>query len=98
MVIDLVFINTAPAHGIFNVGTGDETSIHFPANALLSIHGKDLEHIEYKPKRVGDIHDSFADNTKLEHIPQRVGFEVPLDLTNGLIDMAGIDETEVLIL
>ena len=84
-------------YDIFNVGTGEETSISFLANPLLSILGKDLEHIEYKPKRVGDIHDSFADNTKFEHILQHVGFEPPLDLTNGLIDTVEIDEEDVLI-
>ena len=96
--IALATADNADGFDIVNVGTGEQTSIHFLANTLLSIHGKDLEFIEYKPERSGDIHDSFADNEKLEHVLQRNGFEVPLDLTNGLIDTAKIDETEVLIL
>ena len=84
--------NDIATTNVFNVGTGEQTSIHFLANTLLSIHDTDLNNIEYQPYRSGDIHDSFADNTKLEHVLEQTGYNVPLDLKNGLIDAAGIDK------
>ena len=94
-VKDVVSSNIALAadeeiQGVFNVGSGEETSISFLANTLLSLYGSDLEHIEYTQERFGDIKHSFADTTRLEEYLQRCGVEIPFDLADGLIETVDI--------
>jgi len=81
-------------HSIINVGTGYPTDIEFLSRSILSLLDKELDQITYEPKRSGDIHDSFADNTILENMLKEKELDVLLDLKSGLIEMLGIDEDE----
>lgn len=73
IVITLLFSNE---NGIFNVGTGAETSIKDLANKIIEIKNSNST-ITYRDERLGDIKKSFADISKLEKIYKKdcVGLE-----------------------
>ena len=67
------------ATGIFNIGTGGNTSINGLAKTVMKIMGKDLQLI-YQEPRAGDIRDSLADISKA----RVAGYEPRYSLEDGL--------------
>ncbi len=67
------------ATGIFNIGTGGNTSINGLAKVIMKIMGKDLRFI-YQERRAGDIRDSLADISKAK----AAGYEIQYSLEGGL--------------
>ena len=67
------------ATGIFNIGTGGNTSIKGLAKTVMKIMGRDLQFIHQEP-RAGDIRDSLADISKAK----AVGYELQYSLEDGL--------------
>ncbi len=67
------------ANGIYNCGTGRETSINELAQIVKNLSGKKLK-IIYKPPRRGDIKRSYADITRA----RRIGFNPTTMLSRDL--------------
>jgi len=67
------------ATGIFNIGTGGNTTINGLARAIIKIMGRDLQPI-YQEPRAGDIRDSLANISKAKAI----GYEPQYSLEDGL--------------
>lgn len=67
------------ATGIFNVGTGGNTTINGLAEAIIRILDRDLQPV-YQEPRAGDIRDSLADITKA----RAIGYEPQYNLEDGL--------------
>jgi UDP-glucose 4-epimerase len=76
---------------VFNVGSGEPTSISVLAKAVLELTGKDLE-IRYEKARAGDIKDSYADISKARSL---LGYEPRVSLKDGLRDL--IDKQSVIV-
>jgi UDP-glucose 4-epimerase len=72
------------ATGIFNIGTGGNTTINALAEAIIKIMGKDLGLI-YEEPRTGDIRDSLADISKAKAI----GYKPRYSLEEGLRETIG---------
>jgi len=66
---------------VYNVGSGEETSINTLAEKLMNILGKSIKPI-HAPERPGDIKRSFADISKLK---DAIGF-TPTPLEKGLME------------
>ena len=77
--IDLV-LHEAPAGGVYNVGTGVETSGKQVAEAVLDIMGKSHDQIEYVADRPGHDYRYALD---IERITQ-LGWEPRVNLAEGL--------------
>jgi dTDP-glucose 4,6-dehydratase len=77
--IDLV-LHEAPAGGVYNVGTGVETSGRHVAEALLDIMGKPRDMIEYVADRPGHDYRYALD---IDRITQ-LGWEPRVSLSEGL--------------
>jgi dTDP-glucose 4,6-dehydratase len=77
--IDLV-LHEAPAGGVYNVGTGVETSGRQVAEAVLDIMGKSRDQIEYVADRPGHDYRYALD---IERITQ-LGWEPRVSLAEGL--------------
>jgi nucleoside-diphosphate-sugar epimerase len=69
-----------PLTGVFNVGTGESTSVTELAELLADIAGQKLP-ITYLPERAGDLRHSLADTSKLESLG---GFKPNTVLRAGL--------------
>ena len=67
------------ATGIFNVGTGSNTTINELAQAIMRVLGRDLQSV-YQEPRAGDIKNSLADLSKA----RTIGYEPRYDLEGGL--------------
>ena len=67
------------ATGIFNVGTGGNTTINGLAEAIIKSMSKNLQPI-YQEPRAGDIRDSLADISKA----RAIGYEPQYSLEDGL--------------
>jgi len=67
------------ATGVFNVGTGGNTTINRLAEAIIRITGRDLQPI-YQEPRAGDIRNSLADVSRAKAI----GYEPKYSLEDGL--------------
>ena len=68
---------------VFNVGTGEPTSINELAKAFLELSGLDLG-ISRKEERVGDVKQSYADTSKAERL---LGYHPEVCLKDGLRDL-----------
>ena len=69
------------AEGIFNVGSGNETSLNDLARTLLRVMGSELSPV-YGPERtVNPVPRRLADTTKARRL---LGFETSVDLETGL--------------
>ena len=69
---------------VFNVASGQETSLHELAQELLTVMGSDLE-LEYGPERhTNRVARRLADVTKAR---ERLGFKAEIGLTDGLGDL-----------
>ena len=68
------------ASGIFNIGTGKETSVRFLAEELSRIYGSGLKP-RFAPLREGELERSFLDCRKAKRI---FGWEPKVSLTEGL--------------
>jgi len=68
------------ASGVYNVGTGKETTINDLAQLVREVTGMDINIIR-KPERRGEITRSVADVTRIKN---ELGFEAPHDLKKGL--------------
>ena len=68
--------------GVFNVGTGKETSVNYLTKVLIKISGTDLT-IEYNPARNGEQRRSSIDSRKLL---KRFGWEPCVSLEKGLVE------------
>jgi UDP-glucose 4-epimerase len=67
------------ATGIFNIGTGGNTTINELAEAIIKIMGRDLQPT-YQEPRAGDIRDSLADVSKA----RAIGYKPKYNLEDGL--------------
>ena len=67
------------ATGVFNVGTGGNTTINRLAEAIIRITGRDLQPI-YQEPRAGDIRNSLADVSRA----RAIGYESKYSLEDGL--------------
>jgi len=65
--------------GVFNIGTGENSTLNDLAKTITHIIGKDL-YPEYRPPRPGDIKHSLADISKA----RAIGYEPQYSLDNGL--------------
>ena len=79
MAIDHV-LHEAPAGGVYNVGTGVETSGKQVAEAVLDIMGKFHDQIEYVADRPGHDYRYALDVTRITHL----GWEPRVNLADGL--------------
>jgi UDP-glucose 4-epimerase len=70
------------AGGVFNVGTGVETSVVSLAAACMRVSGVELEPV-FEPARIGELQRSVLDPT----LPEReLGFRAAVDLDAGLAE------------
>ena len=70
------------AGGVFNVGTGVETSVVDLAAACMRVSGVELEPV-FEPARIGELQRSVLDPT----LPEReLGFRAAVDLDAGLAE------------
>ncbi|KRN21598.1 nad-dependent epimerase dehydratase [Lacticaseibacillus camelliae DSM 22697 = JCM 13995] len=69
----------AARNDVFNIANGKQTSLMTVAKQLESLTGKKLN-ASFKPGRSGDIHDSFADASKINAL----GFMTHTPLEDGL--------------
>jgi UDP-glucose 4-epimerase len=72
------------ATGIFNIGTGSNTTINGLAEVIIRITGRDLQPI-YQEPRVGDIRNSLADVSRA----RAIGYEPGYSLEDGLRETIG---------
>ncbi len=72
--------DTSIDSGVFNIGSGKQTSILELANTLLDLSGADLDILHEAP-RSGDIEKSYADIRKAKKL---LGYEPKVDLRAGL--------------
>jgi UDP-glucose 4-epimerase len=76
---NLLALNSDRA-GVYNVGTGLETSLLDLVAMIEKVVGKKAQ-IDYKDKRIGDIEKSVADITKIKN---ELGYIPNVDLESGL--------------
>ena len=76
---------------VFNVGTGNPTSISSLAEIIRELCAADSS-ISYEVPRVGDIRDSYADISKTEKI---LGYTPKCSLTDGLKDMVSVKDFQM---
>ena len=67
------------ATGVFNIGSGNSTTINGLASNIISILGKNLKPV-YKEKRAGEVKDSVADIT----LARSIGYKPKFNLESGL--------------
>lgn len=82
---DVVRANAAVADAeasgeIYNVGSGERTSINELAETCLDIADVDVD-VKHEPPREGDVRHSCADVSKIRN---EIGFEPTIDLREGL--------------
>jgi nucleoside-diphosphate-sugar epimerase len=65
---------------VFNVGCGDRISVNQLWEEIRSVLGVSVE-ATHGPPRPGDVQDSLA---SLDHITQRTGYQVRVDLKTGI--------------
>jgi nucleoside-diphosphate-sugar epimerase len=85
----LASIDNRSSGEVFNIGSGQPTSIHTLAKTILQLSGEQLE-VRYEKSRVGDIKDSYADITKARRF---FGYEPKVSLIDGLRTL--LDKTAV---
>lgn len=68
---------------IYNVGSGERTSIHRLAELAIELAGADVEP-QYSDPRPGDVRHSCADVTKIR---REIGFEPTVELEAGLKEL-----------
>ncbi len=67
--------------GVFNVGTGQETSVNQLTRTLISISGREAE-INFQPAKTGDLKRSAIDPAKLKQL----GWSPEYNLEDGLLE------------
>ena len=80
-------------YGVFNVGTGVQTTILEVAETLIKLYGKDFKPVIENKFRVGDIRHCYADISKMK----KLGFKPKVDLISGmrkLVEWGGEQEAE----
>lgn len=82
----LLLHNDQALHDVYNVATGNRTTLNDDIHAFEKAMGKKLE-IEYLPARVGDIRKSYADITKLKSL----GYEPEFSIEQGLREYVKIE-------
>ena len=65
---------------VFNIANGKQTALMTVAKQLETLTGKHLN-ASFKPERAGDIHDSYADASKIDQF----GFMTHTPLATGLV-------------
>ncbi|MDG6244961.1 MAG: NAD-dependent epimerase/dehydratase family protein [Methanolobus sp.] len=86
-IVDMILLlcrGKGDSGDVYNVGTGQVTSINELAHIVLDIFGSDMD-IEYKDPMPGDIKDSYADISKAKNI----GYRPQVDLYRGLEEIIG---------
>jgi UDP-glucose 4-epimerase len=68
---------------IFNVGSGQSTTINTLAKSIIELSNQDLE-IHYEKARVGDIKDSYADISKVRNL---LHYQPKVSLKDGLREL-----------
>ena len=76
-----IFAAEADVVGVFNIGSGVNTSINELANLIIDIIGSDIKPI-YRDFRLGDIRHSLADISKA----RTWGYEPKYNLRQGLLE------------
>ena len=83
----LASVKSAEVTGeVFNIGSGKPTSIKELAKTIIELAGVSPQ-ISYKPIRVGDIKDSYADISKAKKL---LSFEPEVSLRKGLKELIDI--------
>jgi UDP-glucose 4-epimerase len=72
------------ATGIFNVGTGNNTTINALAESIIKFMGKDILPV-YQEPRAGDVRDSLADISRA----RAIGYAPQYNLKDGLAKTIG---------
>lgn len=85
--------SNAPANDVFNVGSGNATSIRALAEELSRAFGREPRVVITGQFRVGDIRHNCADMTKIKRV---LGFSPSISLTEGLRRFAAWVETQPL--
>ncbi|MBI4267436.1 MAG: SDR family oxidoreductase [Chloroflexi bacterium] len=92
-VKDVVAANILSAEsaacGVFNIGSGEETSINTLAQLIINLMGNNVTPL-YQPPRPGDIVHSFADISKIKSF----GFSPKYTLEEGLKETLGVQSDE----
>ena len=87
----LLLLDHADAnHGVFNIGTGEPSSILDLAEALIELCGKNFNPDVIYKFRNGDIRDCYADISKIKAL----GFLPQLSLMEGLTDLIAWSESQ----
>jgi len=74
-------INSAHSGEIFNVGSGEASTINTLAKTIIALSNREIG-IQYENERLGDIKHSYADVSKAREM---LGFEVSVSLHEGLL-------------
>ena len=77
----MLYVSRNPGLEVFNLGTGDGSSVLEVVSAFASASGRDIPY-EMKPRREGDIDEFYADSAKAERM---LGWRAELTLA----DMCG---------
>ena len=72
-----------PVHDIYNIATGNKTSLSELWNMMCDIKGVSIEPI-FGPERIGDIHESYADIRKAKEC---IKFEALTTMEEGLREL-----------
>lgn len=83
--ITLALENTSANGGIFNVGSGEPTSVLQIANLLVDVFGGQVRPHITGQYRLGDIRHCYAD---LSHIKEKLAFEPKISLKEGMEEFA----------
>lgn len=77
--IDIVINNSKTNGKIYNLGTGNSTSLLDIYNEFRRVYGKDIKY-SFKPERPGDIRESYADISELKEL----GYSPRYSINEGL--------------
>lgn len=80
----LVMKESGANYEVFNVGTGNPTSILEIATVLNKLYGKNLKPEIVNKYRSGDIRHCYADISKI----RKIGFKPSVDFTEGMKELA----------
>lgn len=81
---NILALQSEASDEVFNVASGQETSLNDLATALLKVMGSDLKP-EYEPERaVNSVSRRLADTTKAERL---LGFKAVIGLEEGLVSL-----------
>lgn len=77
--IDIVINNSKTNGKVYNLGTGNSTSLLDIYNEFRRVYGRDIKY-SFKPERPGDIRESYADISELKEL----GYSPRYSINEGL--------------